>query len=272
MIAELLSHLNSLAGSVKKNKAINVNSKLIKEAAVKTGSYYFKQCRTDIQRLLRNDNLLIEFDKDWQYLIHLAHGNNLRKTYISLIRKLLRKTKDLTIASHTFVPSNTISEPTKINYSEAERILISTLEGLSPTAALSYKQGLQDLNSKGNRLSYRGTASEFREALRETLDHLAPDGDVINQSWFKLEQNCTTPTMKQKVRFILSSRGKNKTQRSSAEKAVNLIETLCGEITRAVYDRASLSSHVQTTKQEVAQLKRYLDAILFDILEIGQSE
>lgn len=272
MITELLSRLNSLAVLVKKNKAINVNSKLVKEAAVEAGSYYFKQCRTDVQRLLRNNDLLTEIDEEWQYLIHLAHGNNPKKSYLSLIRKLLRKTKGLTVASHTFVPSEPISEPTKINYSEAEKILVSTLEELLPTAALSYKQGLQDLNSSSGRLSYRGTAGEFREALRETLDHLAPDNDVSKQSWFKLEPNCSNPTMKQKVRFILSSRGKNKTQRYSAEKAVHLIETLCGDITRALYNRASLSAHVQTTKQEVAQLKRYLDAILFDILEIGQSE
>ena len=49
-----------------------------------------------------------------------------------------------------------------------------------------------------------------------------------------------------------------------------LIEALCGEITRAVYDRASVSTHLQTTRQEVAQIKRYLDAVLFDLLEIGQ--
>ncbi len=76
--------------------------------------------------------------------------------------------------------------------------------------------------------------------------------------------------MKQKVRFVLSYRGKNKTQRLLAEKSVGLIENLCGEITRAVYDRASVSTHLQTTRQEVAQMKRYLDAVLFDLLEISQ--
>lgn len=272
MITELLSRLNSLAASVRKNKAVNVNSKSIKDAAVEAGSYYFKHCRDDAQRILNYSDLLAEIDEDWQYLIRLAHGNNPKKTYLSHIRRLLKRTKELTVASHTFAPTEPVPEPTGINYSEAEQILVSTLEQLVPTAAQSYRQGIQDLNSSQERLSYRGTACEFRETLRETLDHLAPDDDVSKQSWFKLEPNCSGPTMKQRVRFILYSRGKNKTQRSAAEKAVELIETLCGEIARAVYRRASLSAHVQTTKQEVAQLKRYLDAVLFDILEIGQAE
>lgn len=78
--------------------------------------------------------------------------------------------------------------------------------------------------------------------------------------------------MKQKVRYVLTSRGKGKTQRESAEKSIDLIENLCGDAARAVYDRASLSTHVETTKQEVRQIKRYLDAVLFDLLEIGQTE
>src|SRR6202011_3268720 len=55
---------------------------------------------------------------------------------------------------------------------EDEKI-IKTLEGLVPPAALSYRQAIADL-SDDNRVSFRGPALELREALRETLDHLAP--------------------------------------------------------------------------------------------------
>jgi hypothetical protein len=272
MIAELLIRLDRLSKLIRQNRAVNVNSRSIKEAAIDAGSYYFGSCREDAVRLLNNPDLVASMDEDWQYLIRLAHGNNPKKTYLSLIRRLLKKLKDLTVASHSFVSSDSISQPTGLDYSDAEKILVSTLENLVPTAALSYSQGLQDLNSAGGRLSYRGTACEFREALRETLDYLAPDKDVTTQPWFKVQPNCSGPTMKQKVRFVLSSRGKNKTQRSAAEKAIDLIENLYGEVARAVYSRASVSTHVQTTKEEVAALKRYLDAVLFDLLEIGQHE
>jgi len=94
----------------------------------------------------------------------------------------------------------------------------------------------------------------------------------MKQPGFKLEQNQTKPTMKQKVRFVLRSRERNKTQTESAEKAVELVESLAGEVTRAVYNRASLATHVETARREVHRVKRYVDTVLFDLLEIGEAE
>lgn len=74
--------------------------------------------------------------------------------------------------------------------------------------------------------------------------------------------------MKQKVRFILRSRGKGATHRTVAEKSLELIEALGADIARAFYERASVSTHVTTTRDEAQQLKRYIDALLFDLLEI----
>jgi hypothetical protein len=76
--------------------------------------------------------------------------------------------------------------------------------------------------------------------------------------------------MKQKVRYILTSRDRNRTQMKSAEKMVGLIEELSGEVMRAVYNRASLATHVHQSKTEVPQIKRYVDTVLFDLLEIAQ--
>lgn len=272
MIPKLLDHLKGLASSVRTNKAVNVNSQVLKDAAVLTGRYYFDNCRAEAYRILQDDELLADLDEDWQQLIRLAHGYNAKKSYLKIIRRLLKKTTELTVATH--ISSGTpkiITQPT-ISHSEAEQILIATLEQLLPSAALSYQQGLRDLSSSAHRFSYRGTACEFREALRETLDVLAPDDEVSTQTWYKQESGTTGPTMKQKVRYILASRGKNKAQRALSEKSIDLIEHLCGDVARAVYNRASVSTHVHTTRDEVHQMKRYLDAILYDILEIAQNE
>ena len=78
--------------------------------------------------------------------------------------------------------------------------------------------------------TFRGTASELREALRETLDHLAPDEDVMKAPGFKLERDRKAPTQKQKVRFILRSRRVPKGARKTPEDSVSLIE----ELTRSV--------------------------------------
>jgi hypothetical protein len=153
--------------------------------------------------------------------------------------------------------------------SRAEELIIETLERVVPSAAASYRQGILDLGASG-KLSYRGTASEFREALRETLDHLAPDDDVAGQPGVKLEQNQTRPTMKQKVRFVLMSRERNKTQRETAERSIDLVESLAGEVARAVYNRASLATHVESARKEVQRVKRYVDTVLYDLLEISE--
>ena len=57
-------------------------------------------------------------------------------------------------------------------------------------------------------MSYRGTANEIRETLRETLSYLAPDSEVEKQKNFKLEKGHNKPTQKQKVHFILKQRNK----------------------------------------------------------------
>lgn len=271
MIAELLKQLHSLATAVRRNEAVNVNNKTIKAAAIAAGSFYFKECRGDALKVLVDEKALAELDHDWQQLIRLAHGNNARNSYLSLLRRLVKKTTSLTVASHVASDRAVTNAMSPIGHSEAENILLVTLEQLVPSASASYRQGLNDLTSDTPRFSYRGVASEFREALREALDILAPDQDVIKQSWYKPEPNTNGPTMKQKVRHILASRGKSRTQQGVAEKSIDLIEGLCGDLARAVYNRASLSTHVKTTREEVRRMKRYLDAVLFDILEIGQT-
>ncbi len=271
MTDELLKQLKGLVSSIRKNKAVNINSRAIREATISIGSFYFKNCRSDAYTNLGDEKALSELDEQWQQLIRLAHSNNSKKSYLSILNRLLKRTTDLAVASYASGSPSGLRSFT-MSYSQAEQLIVKTLDDLLPSAAQSYRQGVQDLNSGVVRFSYRGSASELRESLRETLDLLAPDEDIAKQSWFKLEPNCTGPTMKQKVRFILSSRGKSKVQRALAEKSVDLVENLCGDIARAVYTRASISTHVQTTKQEVQQMKRYLDAVLFDVLEIGGQE
>ena len=106
------------------------------------------------------------------------------------------------------------------------------------------------------------------EILREVLDYLAPDMEVTSDPNYRNEPDQTKPTMGQKVRHILRSRRRSKSQRATTEKSIELIEQLSGEIARGVYTRASQATHLATTKSEVGQIKRYLETVLFDLLEI----
>lgn len=146
---------------------------------------------------------------------------------------------------------------------ESEEKILHALTNRLPTAALSYEQALLDLSDL-KRVSFRGTAHELREAVREVLDQLAPDEKVKNEPGFKFEKDRTKPTMKQKVRFIFKDRKRTPT----AEDAVDAIAEVVASMARSTYDRGSMSAHTGQSKDEVLKVKRYAEAVLHDILEI----
>jgi Predicted pPIWI-associating nuclease len=152
-------------------------------------------------------------------------------------------------------PSNSVKVEVVAHTGEDEQI-IDKLNALVPSAALSYKQAILDLRDD-SRVSFRGPALELREALREILDHLAPNAEVKDR---------TGPTTKQKVRFILKTKGKRSSS-DTPEQAVTAFEEAIAGLTRAVYELSSKATHVAGERQTVAQLRRYVVAILHDILE-----
>ena len=130
---------------------------------------------------------------------------------------------------------------------------------------MSYKQVLFDLKDK-ERVSYKGTANEIRETLREVLDYLAPDKEVKKE--FPLEKEQDKPTQKQKVSFILKKRNRSKAHIHVPLKSSEIIETSKGGLVRAVYNRSSMSVHKSSAKAEIIQLKKYLDSVLSELLEL----
>lgn len=146
-------------------------------------------------------------------------------------------------------------------------LIIETLTDLCPSAAAAYSQALEDLGNV-DRQSWRGPATDLREALRETLAILAPDDVITKSPGFKLEKDAHRPTMKQKVRYILKSRGTPGTAMAVPEHAVQGIEDIVGGLTRSVYDRSSMSTHTPTDKREVVRVHGWVRIILCELLEI----
>ena len=151
--------------------------------------------------------------------------------------------------------------------SGVETQILTTLHKLVPSAGLSYEQALRDLRG-APRISYRGTAVELREALREVLDHLAPDADVMRSPGFKLEKDMTRPTMKQKAQFILKARGAVSGAISTPKDAIQRVEDASASLARSVYTRGSVSTHVATTREEVLTMKPYVDGVLAELLQL----
>ncbi len=268
MIGQLITDIEALGMSLRRGKAVNVNDQSSKDRAIGLATRYFTDVRPQVVAVSGETKHLLHHDELWQQLVRLAHGNNTRHTYLRIINSLRKQLTEFNILALTTPVVQAAQSTANAALSREETLILETLKALVPSAAASYRQGLSDLVGP-ERLSYRGTAAEFRESLRETLDHLAPDGDVEAQDWYKPAEGQKQPTMKQKTRYILTSRGQNRTQRGSAEKMSGLIEELSGEVMRAVYNRASLATHVHQSKVEVQKIKRYVDTVLFDLLEIA---
>jgi Predicted pPIWI-associating nuclease len=159
------------------------------------------------------------------------------------------------------------SVPTAVRTSKSDELIISSLKEVCPSAAAAYEQALRDLQGP-ERLSWRGPATDMREALRETLDALAPDAEVEKMPGYKLEENARRPTMRQKAKYILKNREMVDNQASLSESAVENIENAVSGITRSVYVRSNVSTHTPTSGPEVARLHGWVRLVMCDLLSL----
>ncbi len=246
--------------------AKQVRSAAIQNACRDFVTKYYGQARPVFSLQGLDDESLGGLDNWMQDLLVLTQKASLRTSYVNTIKATEREINGLEVALLT---SSSVSQQPRSGVADGkERLIAQTLGGLVETAGCSYEQACIDLRDE-SRISYRGVAAELRESLREILDHLAPDKDVKSQTNFKLEKDRSRPTMQQKVRFILKSRGFNKSQSAAPEDAVSIVDERVGALARSVYTRSSLSTHVGTSKTEVQQIKAYVDVVLSELLEIG---
>lgn len=264
---ELRRSFEDLQKRIDRSKAVNVNTNALREAAKAVVQQYFRRVRSDLQALDIEATELDGLDGEMQVLLGLANGRNAKRRYVATLRKIRTSLDNLEVSRELHL-GQSVSEGTSSGpESPVEARIAEILAELVPSAGLSYKQALRDLQSP-DRMSYRGTANELREALRETLDHLAPDNDVESSHGFKLERSQSKPTQKQKVRYILRSRELKETARKAPEASASLVDELTASVTRASYERGSLSAHIASSARDVRQLKMYVDSVLAELLEI----
>jgi hypothetical protein len=144
--------------------------------------------------------------------------------------------------------------------------IYEALGSLSEAVAKSYAQVKKDILDT-NRLSWAGTAHEIREILTTTLRLLAPDGDVISQPWYQQEPGTSSPTQKQRVRFILQKRNAGSKEQEVVNNVVHL-EDMIGDMVRATYSRASDAAHRFKARKEVMRILRYFEAFANDLLDL----
>jgi hypothetical protein len=260
------AELGAFSAALTRSKAVNVNTQSLRDSGKQLVQHYFREARPGLNVVGFSDDELQTLDAEMQTLLRLAQGRNAKRSYATTLRRIRELSVTIESQREFRIGEQRKGTGDGNGVSSIERRIIETLRGLVPSAALSYEQALSDLRAP--RLSYRGTAAELRETLRETLDHLAPDHAVMAVDGFSLEKGRAKPTQKQKVRHILRSRQVSRTARSAPESAVDLIEELTGSLARASYDRSSLATHVASTEGELRQMKMYVDSVLAELLEI----
>lgn len=252
-----------LVNRIDRVTSVNVNAADLRAETARVGQRYLRQVRPLLREAQLNDQLAT-LDEAFSALVHLSDGKNALSTYKKYIKRIRKTMPAVTtgLAMHAGSGPESSKEPTV-----DELQLIDMLRRMVPSAAISYRQALIDLADE-HRISFRGPALELREALRETLDHMAPDEDVMAMAGFKLEKSRTGPTMKQKVRFILRARESGSAAMQVTEDAATSVEAVLGNLTRAVYNLGSVNTHVASERGEVRKLKRYIDVVLHDLLVI----
>jgi hypothetical protein len=263
-IRELQESVFDLKKSIRAVKSKQVTSRIIKEDVRKIVDSYFRNIRSLINETQSADPMILASDATMHSLLEASHLNSSVNTYIQLLKKLdgeliaLEKYALLIGHHKRTVPP---FEPSDVQ-------IIKTLNDLLPSAGHSYQQALVDLSSE-SRLSWRGPATDLREALREVLDHLAPDEVVVGQTGFKLDPDTNGPTMKQKVRYILRQRKMNSGKIQPVETAAEAVDEILASFVRSIYTRSSVSTHTPTDIGEVRRVRDLVRVALREILSLA---
>src|SRR3989339_1106464 len=251
LICQFRDEIDNLKTIVTKHKSqqISKSSKLAKKT-LSIVVKYFKETHPQIKKSIRDESLASLRD-NLQILLDTTHKSSMRSTYIKRLKDIYSILSSIEKEVLTAKDDTTVTR-----YDEKDKMIIDTLKQINASAAHSYEQALIDLN-QSNRLSWRGPATDFRESLRDYLDCLAPDESVVKQPNFKFEDELKKPTMKQKVKFVLKTRELPDNAISAPTDATEGIENLF----RSVYNRASISTHIQTNEKTVHRLHQWVKLV-----------
>jgi hypothetical protein len=260
-LRQLQTFLSQLDRDVRQSRSRTISRRDIRDNVAAVVDFYFRSVRETWEGQIPQESLAA-CDTEMQFLLDASHGRTSAVKYRSAISALQRHLSALEkIALLTGGRLRQPSDPTDLRIAATLRSL------LLPSAAASYEQAITDLCQE-SRLSWRGPATDLREALRECLDHLAPDDQVTAAPGYQPEAGTQGPTMKQKVRYVLRARGLSRSAAQAPETAVEAVEEAVGSFVRSVYTRSSLSTHTPTDKGEVLRIRDWVRVALCELLAI----
>jgi hypothetical protein len=228
---------------------------------------WFQLYRPAFLGMLGDQEAVKPVDDSMQSLTRLVATGEGRRRITTELAQLKR-----TFSEHLVVPltrSYWSRAPERTPAGLDEEVL-KRLTKLDVQLANGYEQVILDLEDK-NRISYRGTAGELREVLTGVLHRLAPTAQVEATEWYRESRRSgtrkdPTPTRSERVRFILRARNTGSAQTDAAETYVESVEERLGLVVNATYARQSVAAHRGAELGEVAQLLRYANALLREVL------
>lgn len=258
-VATLLENVVQAAKTVRASPGTQIQSRSTKAELHKLATDYFD----NVQAIAVQSQSISESLDAIFHSLHAASRKNPSKSRCLI---LLKEAKQALVECEGLAISQ--SSRTQAGHrTSADELIVSSLNDICPSAALAYQQALLDFDQP-TRLSWRGPATDLREALRETLDVLAPDKEVEGIPGYKAEPDAKRPTMKQKVRYILKTRGVASGAITTPETAVAGIEEIIGGLTRSIYNRSSVSTHTATDRSEVIRVHAWVRMVLCELLEV----
>jgi hypothetical protein len=258
----MIASLDGLRKKIKAASNVQIFSTTLKGEMAALTAEYFTSFRPAAVGAGAPAEELAEADRLFKSLHELSHKNP-SKTKCDGVCKDARKA--LVALEGGRLQSSGVTPGVRI--SKSDELIVSSLKEVCPSAAAAYEQALHDLQGS-ERLSWRGPATDMREALRETLDALAPDAEVENMSGYRPEPDTRRPSMRQKAKYILKSREMVSNQIALSETAITHIEDAVSGITRSVYVRSNISTHTPTSRDEVARLHGWVRLVMCDLLSL----
>lgn len=262
-LRDLINDLEEIKKEIHKSKTPRISKSSIIDNCRDIVDTYFKEIRITLKDKIFEDEVeTVNFGME-----NLLNSTRKRSSKLALLKILSKIISSLNIIEHIYLYK--IGNDNEENeFDKLDEQIIETLNELGlQNASLSYLQGISDLQDM-KRISWRGTAVEFREALRECLDKLAPDEEVMKQKNFILENNQTKPTMKQKVIFVLKSREIPTKELEPIKGTFDIIESTIGSFVRSIYTNANIATHVSNEKQAVIRIRKFVKIGLSELLSI----
>jgi hypothetical protein len=261
ILAQLNGLLNSLVAVIERSGRKIVSPSSVQPTISAIARIHFESVRPELTRHGVTAALVKSLDDILQELIVLGSEINPPAAYSetrSIAPLFLKATIELAKARGE----------QRLVLSHAEQNILRRLEGMLPVSADSYEQAIRDI-VEGGKVSWRGTATELREVLREVIHHLAPTEDVIAAPGYAHEEGQNKPTQRQRVRHILTTRHSGDAALASAEGALTTVDEMVALLARTTYNRSSASTHGGTGATEIRNLKGYIDALLSELLTVG---